>query len=293
MKKKYTFAILALVFLGMLTASILYLIYGDIAVLNSKGIIAHQERDLMILSTALMLIVVIPVFILGILFVWKYRSQNKKGKYDAEWDRSTVAEAIWWGIPFLIVSVLAVIIWKSSHSLDPYKPLGEGQPLKIQVVALQWKWLFIYPEQKIATVNVVQFPEKTPIHFELTSDAPMNSFWIPQLSGQIFAMSGMTTQLHLMADGIGDYRGSSANISGTGFAGMTFTAESRSQSDFDHWVDKARQSSKSLYLESYKQLAKPSENDPISFYKLTDDELFHWIVMKYMMPCEVDSCSEN
>lgn len=293
MKKKYKFVFLTLVFLGMLVGGTLYLIYGDVPVLHTKGIIAHEERDLMTISTLLMLIVVIPVFVLGILFTWKYRAQNKKANYDAEWDESALAEGIWWGIPFLIVTVLAVIAWKSTHALDPYKPIGDTKPLKIQVVALQWKWLFIYPEQKIASVNVVQFPEKTPVHFELTSDAPMNSFWVPQLSGQIFAMSGMKTQLHLMADGIGDYRGSSANISGTGFAGMTFMAESRSQADFDNWVDNARKSSKSLHMETYKELAKPSENDPISFYSVEDDGLFDWIVMKYMMPCEEMTCSEN
>lgn len=293
MKKKYTFVFFTLLFFGMLLGGILYLIYGDVAVLNPKGIIAHKERSLMVISTFLMLIVIVPVFIIGFIFAWKYRATNKKAKYDPKWDESMLAEAVWWGVPFLIVCVLAVIAWKSTHALDPFKPVGDNKPLTIQVVALQWKWLFIYPDQKIATVNFVQFPEKTPISFELTADAPMNSFWIPQLSGQIFAMSGMVTKLHLMADEVGSYRGSSANISGKGFAGMTFTAKSSSQTDFDNWVDEVKKSSNSLSVETYKHLAKPSENQPESIYRLATEDLFHWIVMKYMIPCEGNKCLEN
>lgn len=293
MKKKYMFILFTLLFFGMLLGVILYFIYGDVAVLNPKGIIAHKERNLMVISTLLMLIVIVPVFIIGFIFAWKYRATNKKAKYDPKWDESMLAESIWWGVPCLIVCVLALIAWKSTHALDPFKPLDGSKPLTIQVVALRWKWLFIYPDQKIATVNFVQFPEKTPISFELTSDAPMNSFWIPQLSGQIFAMSGMVTKLHLMSDEAGSYRGSSANISGKGFAGMTFTAKSTSQADFNSWVNEVKESSKPLHNETYKQLAKPSENQPESFYRLADEGLFDWIVMKYMIPCEGKSCLEN
>ncbi len=266
-------------------AGILFLFYGDIAVLNPKGMIAHQESDLIITSTLLMLIVVIPVFVMSFIFAWKYRASNKKAKYDPDWDKSVVAESIWWGVPCIIILVLSILAWKSTHTLDPYKPIDvTTKPLKIQVVALQWKWLFIYPEQNIATVNFFQFPEKTPVDFEITADAPMNSFWIPQLSGQIFAMPGMKTKLHVIADGVGNYRGSSANISGTGFAGMTFVAKSSTQADFDEWVESVKQSPKALNLDEYKQLAAPSTNNPVASYVLASEDLHNWIIMKYMMP---------
>ncbi len=285
MKKKIHFAFFTLLFSGMALASILYLLYGDIAVLNPKGIIALEESNLIIISTLLMLIVVIPVFILSFIVAWKYRAGNKKAKYDPDWDHSTLAESIWWGVPFAIVIVLSIITWKSSHTLDPFKPIkASTKPITIQVVALQWKWLFIYPEQNIATVNFFQFPEKTPVSFEITADAPMNSFWIPQLSGQVFAMPGMKTKLHLMADEVGSYRGSSANISGKGFAGMTFVAKSSTQTDFDTWVESVKQSPHLLSLDAYKQLATPSENNPVASYVLTREDLYNWIVMKYMMP---------
>ena len=285
MKKKYVFIFFTLLFFGMLLGGILYLMYGDVAVLNPKGIIAHKERSLLVFSTYLMLIVIVPVFIMSFIFAWRYRAANKKAKYEPKWDESMLAESIWWGVPFLIVTVLALLTWKSTHALDPYKPVdGDQKQITIQVVALQWKWLFIYPDQKIATVNFVQFPEKTPIFFEITSDAPMNSFWIPQLSGQIFAMSGMVTKLHLMSDEVGSYRGSSANISGKGFAGMTFTAASSSEEDFNKWVNTTQQSPNSLNLEAYKETTKPSEDQPDSYYQLADDNLFNWILMKYMVP---------
>jgi cytochrome o ubiquinol oxidase subunit 2 len=178
-----------------------------------------------------------------------------------------------------------VVTWNSSHNLDPYKPLASNvKPLTIQVVALQWKWLFIYPEQGIATVNFAQIPEDVPINFEITSDAPMNSFWIPQLGGQIYAMPGMSTKLHLMAEEPGDYRGSSANISGEGYWAMRFTTRASSQEKFDDWVAEVKTSKQWLDAAEYKQLAKPSEDEPQIFYSAFDDDLYDTVVMKYMSP---------
>lgn len=239
----------------------------------------------MITATWLMLIVVIPVFLLMIFVSWRYRAGNKKATYRPDWDYNHWFECIWWGFPFSIVIFLSIIAWQSSHELDPYKPIeSDVKPLKIQVVALQWKWLFIYPEQNIATVNFFQFPEQTPINFEITADAPMNSFWIPQLSGQIYAMPGMSTKLHLIANAIGSYRGSSANLSGDGFAGMTFVAKASSEADFQKWVDSIKDASTSLDLIEYHQLAKPSEYNPVALFSLKDKDLYEQIVMKYMMP---------
>ncbi|NDD59526.1 MAG: cytochrome ubiquinol oxidase subunit II, partial [Chlamydiae bacterium] len=177
--------------------------------------------------------------------------------------------------------------WKSTHDLNPYKPIATSQkPLKIQVVALQWKWLFIYPEQGIATLNFVQFPEKTPVSFEITADAPMNSFWIPQLGGQIYAMPAMVSQLNLIADEQGSFRGVSANLSGDGFAGMTFVAKASSETEFHQWVNSVRRSGNFLNLKEYNRLVKPSAYCPEAFYLLKEDNLFDHILMKYKAPAK-------
>jgi len=231
------------------------------------------------------LIVVVPVFGLLVLFAWKYRASNTKARYTPDWDRNRLAEIVWWLVPSLLILVISVITWNSSHQLDPYKRLdGNAKELIVQVVALDWKWLFIYPEQHIASVNFVQFPSDMPVDFEITADAPMNSFWIPRLGGQIYAMPGMSTQLHLMASTNDSFKGSSANISGTGFASMKFAAKSSSQADFDKWVQSARQSSAMLDTATYNELAKPSSNNPAFYYAWAQDGLYNNVIMKYMSP---------
>lgn len=255
------------------------------AILNPKGAIAHHQRDLIITSTLLMLIIVIPVIIMTIAIAWRYREGNTKATYSPNWDFNAAIEIIWWALPCVIILILSALTWKSSHELDPYKPIDTAKkPLVIQVVALQWKWLFIYPEQKIATVNFLQIPEKTPIHFELTSDAPMNSFWVPQLGGQIYAMPGMKTELYLSADEEGSYQGSSASLSGEGFAAMTFTVKSSSQAEFNDWVHSIQQTPTLLGQQEYNELAKPSKETLHKAYLLKKEDLFDWTVMKYMMP---------
>ncbi len=285
MKKKYKLALWIIVALVAIELTVLYLQSVDVAVLNPKGLIALKEKNLFIAAIALMLIVVIPVLFMTFYFAWKYRADNPKAKYDPDFDHSMLAETIWWGFPFLIIIFLSVLTWKSSHELDPFKPIeAKAKPMTIQVVALQWKWLFIYPEQNIASVNFVQFPEKVPIAFEITSDAPMNSFWIPQLGGQIYAMPGMKTKLHLIADEAGSYSGSSANLSGKGFAGMRFTAKATSQEEFEAWASLARSSPQGLDQAAYDELSRPSQYNPVAFYVLKDDGLFERIVMQYMTP---------
>lgn len=282
MSKKYKIIFSVLLLLAALLLSLLFLDSSKWDVLNPKGVIALKEYRLIVFCTWMMLIVVIPVFIITVVFAWRYRADNTKAKYKPDEDQNHLAEVIWWGIPFVIVAVLGVVTWKSCVELDPFRPLESNtKPLKIQVVALQWKWLFIYPEQKIATVNFIQFPEQTPVNFEITADAPMNSFWIPQLGGQIYAMPGMIAKLHLIADESGSYRGSSANLSGKGFAGMRFVAQSSSQDDFNAWVESVQQSSGLL---DYDAIAQPSEYAPQAFYLLPEEGLFEQIVMKYMVP---------
>lgn len=285
MKKKFKVAILALLLIGVAAWSVLFIRSHDIAVLNPKGMIGIKERDLIVTASLLMLIVVIPVFIMTWFFAWKYRESNKSAKHAPDWEHNYIAEYCWWGVPLIIIAILAVITWKSSHELSPFKPIENGKkPLTIQVVALDWEWLFIYPEYGIATVNFIQFPEKTPINFEITADAPMNSFWIPKLGGQIYAMPAMRTQLHLIANEQGVFRGVSANLSGRGFAGMTFIAKASSDQDFNAWIEGVKQSSKTLDLDAYHQLMEPSDYVPATFYILSQEDLFDRILMKYKEP---------
>lgn len=240
---------------------------------------------MLIITVLLSAIVVIPVFVLTFLFVWKYRETNTKAQYSPELDGNRVLESLWWGIPTAIILVLSVMTWHSSHALDPRKPLVSSvKPLNVQVIALQWKWLFIYPQEGIASLNYLKIPVDTPVNFQITSDAPMNSFWIPQLGGQIYAMPGMSTQLHLEATHIGDYDGSSANLSGAGFADMRFTASAGSQDDFDAWTRLAHTSNDALTKYTYADLAKPNSDKATTAYSMIDPELYSRVVTKYMTP---------
>lgn len=288
MKKKLAFYMV--LFIGAITlvtaAIMLWEFFFDknFLVLQPKGMIATEERAILWTATFLMLIVVVPVFAIMFYVAWKYRESHPNTKYTPNLRDSVLAEIIWWGVPCIIIGILSVLTWVRTHELDPYAPLDKEKEMTIQVVALQWKWLFIYPEHNIASVNFLQIPEKTPIHFDITSDAPMNSFWIPSLGGQMYAMPGMKTQLNLIADETGEYRGVSANISGKGFAGMKFVTKSSSQEEFVEWVAKMKTSPQALGMSQYGELAQPSENNPVAFYTLTDRDLFDQIVMKYMMP---------
>lgn len=285
MNKKYKVAFLLLFLFGVLALVLLFLHgHNNLTVLNPKGLIALQERNLIIFALLLSLTVVIPVFIFTFAIAWKFR-EGRGEKYEPDWDHNRLLEIAWWAIPAIVIFVLAVVTWRGTHALDPRKPIeASAKPITIQVVALQWKWLFIYPEQNIATVNFIEFPVRTPVNFELTADAPMNSFWIPQLGGQIYAMAGMGTQLHLMADAPGEFAGSTAEISGRGFAGMKFTAKASSVADFDAWVRVVKGFGNTLDVAEYNKLAKPSENNTVAFYASTEENLFNEIIMKFMVP---------
>jgi len=283
-RKQKGLLVAGLVILALISAG-LAIRHMDIPVLEPAGPVAQKERGLIITAFLLSMIVVIPVYVILVWFSLKYRHTNKSAKYDPGFSHSRWLEGVWWAVPLSIISILAVIAFKSSHDLDPFKPLASTNPtLKIQVVSMEWKWLFIYPDQGIASVNYVNFPVNTPVDFEITSDAPMNSFWIPQLSGQIYAMPGMSTQLHVEASSNGDYHGSSANISGKGFAGMKFIARASSQADFATWTNHAKTSANDLSLAEYTLLAKPSEDVPPAMYRMSQDGLYDTIIMKYMVP---------
>lgn len=285
MKKPLIIGLWVAAIVGLIVVSIGYFSGVSVDVLQPQGEVANKQRDLIIFTLGLALIIIIPVFFMLFYFAWKYREGNHVAKYTPEWSGSKWLEMIWWGVPCIIIGILSVITWQSSHDLDPYRPLtSEVKPVRVQVVALQWKWLFIYPDYKIATVNDLRFPERTPVNFEITADAPMNSFWIPSLGGQVYAMSGMTTKLHLMADATGTYKGSSANISGEGYADMAFAAQSLPSGEFDAWVKQVHSTGGALDGERYAGLARPAAAKAPSYFALKTDDLYTDIVMKYMMP---------
>ena len=260
------------------------------ALLDPKGTVALAEKKLLFTCLYLMLLVVIPVILLNFFYAWKYRANNTKAKYTPDWGHSTILEIVWWTIPCIIIGILGVITWVSSHRLDPYRPLKAEAtipPVVIQVIALEWKWLFIYPKEHIATVNFIQIPVNTPVRFLITSDAPMNSFQIPRLAGQIYAMAGMQTKLNIMATELGDYHGRSTNYSGAGFNGMNFITHVSSQKEFDQWVKRVQKSPQKLTLKKYDDLAKPTQYDAPQYFSAPANDLFNTVIMRFMMPPKV------
>jgi len=248
----------------------------DYGVLNPKGSVGVAEKSLIATSTWTMLIVVVPVIALTLFFAWRYRASNPK------WAHSTAIEVVIWLIPALIILFLANLTWKSTHALDPYKPLQSNiKPINVEVVALDWKWLFIYPDLGIASINQLAIPVGTPVTFRITSDSVMNSFFIPQLGSQVYAMAGMQTRLHLIANAPGVYEGESANFSGRGFSDMKFDTLATSPVAFDAWVKKVKASSGPLDMNTYYTLAAPSEKSPVRYFSSVDPRLFRNIVAKY------------
>lgn len=279
-KKRYTKTLSTL---GA-AATMLMLSGCEMALLSPKGNIGEQTKSLIVLSTGIMLAVVIPVILLTFYFAWRYRASNKNATYAPKWAHSNTIEVVIWSIPCIIVIFLAVLIWRTTHELDPYKPLeSEVKPLNVEVVAMNWKWLFIYPDYGIATVNELNVPAGTPIAFKLTADSIMNSFFIPQLGSQIYAMAGMQTKLHLIADQPGTFFGMSAAYSGSGFAGMHFKTYATTQENFEKWVEKAKQSPLTLDNAGYDELAKPSKSNPVATYANVTPGLFDGVVNKFMM----------
>jgi cytochrome o ubiquinol oxidase subunit II len=250
--------------------------------LDPKGSVGLAEKELILNSTWAMLIVVVPVILLTLLFTWRYRESNKSATYLPKWAHSTKIEVVIWLVPSLIILYLGIMTWKSTHALDPYKPLASGvTPINVEVVALDWKWLFIYPELGIASINQLEFPVGTPVNFKITSDSVMNSFFIPQLGGQIYAMAGMQTKLHLVADEAGDYAGMSANFSGEGFSDMKFRAIATTPEAFAAWVNTVKASQAKLDGVNYAALAAPSEKHPVQYFSKVDANLFQKIVASY------------
>lgn len=257
-------------------------------VLDPAGDVALQQRDLLVISTLLMLLIIIPVMALTVFFAWKYRASNTSARYEPEWSHSTQMELVIWSAPLLIVICLGALTWMGTHLLDPYRPLDrlaagkpvpEGtKPFEVEVVALDWKWLFIYPEQGIATVNDLAAPVGRPIHFRITSSSVMNAFYVPTLAGMIYAMPGMRTELYAVANGEVESRGFSSNYSGAGFSGMSFRFRALNGGAFDSWVAEAKASSEGLTRAAYLELEKPSQNVPVRRFSTVDPALFEAIL---------------
>lgn len=265
----------------------------NLELMSPMGDIGAQEKSLILIATGLMLLVVVPVIAMTLIFAWRYRASNTKAKYAPKWSHSTAIEAVVWVIPCIIIAILGTITWRTTHELDPYKPLAhEAKPLTIQAVSMDWKWVFIYPEYGVASVNELALPTNVPVHFEITSDSVMNAFFIPQLGSQIYAMAGMETQLHLIANQPGTYAGLSSNYSGAGFSDMHFTAIATSQQGFEDWINKAKASQLSLDDQTYHALAQPSEKVPVTYYTNVKPGLFNAIIGQYMGDMKMDKIGD-
>lgn len=266
----------------------------NLVVLQPAGDIAIQQRNLVIWSTVLMLLIVIPVMILTALFAWHYRASNKEATYDPEWHHSLQLEVVIWTGPLIIIIALGAMTWTSTHTLDPFRPLARiapkepipanAKPLVIEAVAMDWKWLFLYPEQGIATVNELAAPVNRPLEFKITSTSVMNTFYVPALAGMIYAMPSMEAKLYAVINKEGVYDGLSGNYSGSGFSRMTFKFLGQSSEGFDQWVSKVKGQNAALTREAYLQLDRPSENEPVRYYAPVAEGLYDAILNLCVAP---------
>jgi cytochrome o ubiquinol oxidase subunit II len=259
--------------------------HGAAGVLDPQGPVASAERLILLNATAIMLVVVVPVIIMTLAFAWWYRASNKRALYAPEWAYSGHLELVVWSIPTMVVILLAGVMWTSSHLLDPARRLpSDADPIRIEVVSLDWKWLFIYRDLQIASINELVVPSETPIEFMLTSATVMNSFFVPQLGSQIYTMPGMTTFLTLMADRPGDYAGLSAQFSGDGFSDMRFVVHAVPAADFQSWLERTRGAGTALDAATYAQLARTGTSTQAQTYGGVDPMLFEHIVKTTVQP---------
>lgn len=251
-------------------------------VMDPKGPIGESQKDLIWITTILCAAIVVPVLVLTGIIAYRYRDRKgSKAAYTPEWEHSTKLETIWWGIPIVVIIALALVTAKYTYALEPSKPIESAkETMTIQVTSLDWKWMFNYPEQGITTVNYLQIPEDVPIKFELTSDTAMNSFWIPQLGGQMYTMSGMAMTLHLQADEQGRYFGTGANFTGKDFAKMTFDVNATSEEEFNSWVEEVKDTSPALTMEGFEQLRQPGTSGVVT-YSSFPEGLFNKIMAQY------------
>ncbi|MDE1895181.1 MAG: ubiquinol oxidase subunit II [Pseudomonadota bacterium] len=266
----------------------------NLVLLHPAGDVARQQSDLMIASVILMCLIIVPVLIATAVIAWRYRAANKNAEYDPEWDHSTQLELVVWAAPLLIIIVLGAMTWIGTHQLDPYRSLtrieagqpvpADVKPLEVEVVSLNWKWLFFYPQYGIATVNELAAPVNTPIHFKLTSTETMNAFFVPSLAGMIYTMPGMETVLNAVINKPGDFDGFSSNYSGHGFTDMRFRFHGLSPQDFSRWVAGVRADGSDLDTAVFDRLNQPSRAEPVHHYARFDADLFHRILNQCVDP---------
>lgn len=266
---------------SLLMCSILFLSGCDYALFAPEGEMGVKIRDTIFITVGFMLLVVIPTMMLTVWIIVKYR-KGQKAEYDPEWEHSTKIEVWAWGVPIIIIAILAVITYITSIEYDPRKPIeSDKETMTIQVVSLDWKWLFIYPEQGVATINEIAMPVDTPVEFLITSNSTLNSFYIPRLGGQLYAMAGMENRLNLIANKVGEYRGISSNYSGFGFSGMRFKAKAVTDAGFEQWIAKAKSSPKRLDANTFKELEKQSRDNPVEYFGSIDPLQFKNIIEKF------------
>ncbi len=253
--------------------------------LDPQGPVAGAERAILFDALAIMLAVVIPTILGAIWVAWWFRASNTKARYLPEFTFSGRIEILVWSIPTLIILFLGGLIWVGSHQLDPAAPLdSKNRPIDVQVVSLDWKWLFIYPDRGVASVNELVVPADVPVHFELTSASVMNTFWVPQLAGMIYTMNGMVTQLHASASQPGTFAGRSGHFSGDGFSDMRFTVRSVPQAEYEQWISTAQGAGPTLDRAAYEKLEEQSIAERSSTYRGVDPALFHAIVTQQIPP---------
>jgi cytochrome o ubiquinol oxidase subunit 2 len=279
-----TIAIIVLALTGFALVIKTFLHGQNVALFNPKGMIAQEQLNLILLTFGILMLIAVPTLTILYFTAWKYRESNTKATHDPDAKHGKVFNAAIWLIPGVFAVALALIMWPATHKLAPQKSIAaDAKPITIQVVSMRWKWLFIYPEQKIATVNFVQIPVNTPVRFEMTADdSPMSSFWIPNLSGMLYTMTGHSNRLNLIADTVGDYPGRSGEINGAGFSEMQFTTRASSVDDFDEWVNEVRAYNNVLDTAEYDRLLKPSEKNPAAFYSAAEGDLYGTVLKKYM-----------
>nr|WP_243455717.1 ubiquinol oxidase subunit II [Sphingosinicella sp. BN140058] len=267
----------------------------NMVVMNPTGDVAVQQRNLILFAFGVMLLIIVPVMILTVVFAWRYRQSNPNKVYDPNFDHSTTLELVIWSCPLLIIIALSAVTWTSTHLLDPFRPLeriGPGRPiapntkpLDIQVVALDWKWLFIYPEQGIATVNELALPVDVPVRFTITSSDQFNTFYAPTLAGMIYAMPGMRSTLHAVLNEPGQSWGYSGNYTGQGYSHMRFKLLGMAPADFPRWVEQAKVAGQgTLTPASYTTLAKPSERVPVMRFAAVTPGLFDRVLNRCVEP---------
>lgn len=254
-------------------------------ILQPQGPVGAENAKILLDALGIMGAVVVPTIAAALAFAWWFRASNTRARYRPDWVYSGRIELIVWGIPLLVILFLGGLIWIGAQELDPYKPIAsQHKPIEVQVVSLDWKWLFIYPDQGIASVNDLVVPAGVPVHFSLTSATVMNAFFVPQLGSMIATMYGMVTQLYLQADHPGNYYGESTQYSGGGFSDMHFTLHAVSDDAFKQWIATARQAGPALDRAGYTALSRQSQNVKPFTYRTVDPNLFHAIVTKQLPP---------